>query len=169
VPFDDVSIAVAHRAATQPRRVRSGDLRLGHREAGADLALEQRPQPALLLLRRAELRQDLHVARVRCGAVEHDRRDLAAAHDLAKRRVLEVREARAVLLVRQEQVPQAQRLRLALELFEDRGKVVRIAGLLNLATRDGLVRVDVLRHEALELLLDQLAALGGLEVHGPLA
>ena len=82
-------------------------LGLGHAEAGADLALEQRHEPALLLLGRAEHRQHLHVAGVGRGAVERLGRDLdAAAGQLRERRVLEVREARAPALVGQEQVPQ---------------------------------------------------------------
>ena len=52
------------------RGVAAGDVRLGHRERGADLAGEQRLEPLLLLLGRAEHVQDLHVAGVRRGAVQ---------------------------------------------------------------------------------------------------
>ena len=49
---------------------RRGDGGLGHREARADLAGEQRLQPALLLLLRAVARQHFHVAGVGRRAVE---------------------------------------------------------------------------------------------------
>ena len=63
--IDDVIIAVAIDARGQLGRIRAGDLGLGHADAGADLAGEQRLEPRLLLLGGAELREHLHVAGVR--------------------------------------------------------------------------------------------------------
>ena len=75
-------------------------------EAGADLAIQQRPQPLLLLLGCPVARQDLHVPRVGGVAVEDLRADGAAAHDLAQRRVLQVGQPRPELGVGQEEVPE---------------------------------------------------------------
>src|ERR1044071_6987767 len=47
----------------------------GHRNRRADRAVQERLEPARLLLRRAEQGQQLHVAGVRCRAVERLRRD----------------------------------------------------------------------------------------------
>ena len=48
------------------------------------------------------------------------RREAHAAHHFGQRRIFEIGEARAVLAVRQEHVPQALRLRDFLQLFDDR-------------------------------------------------
>ena len=48
--------------------VARGNGGLGHREAGPDLAVEQRLEPAFLLLRRPVAHQDLGVARIRGAA-----------------------------------------------------------------------------------------------------
>ena len=62
----------------------------------------------VLLLLGAEARQQLHVAGVGRRAVEDlGREERAAAHDLAQRRVLHVRQAGAALVVGEEEVPQA--------------------------------------------------------------
>src|SRR5256885_1696091 len=94
---DHVVVAAADDRGFDVRRVRGGHLGLGHREGGADLALEQRLEPLRLLLGRAVPLQDLHVAGVGRRAVEHFRRDRRAAHDLAEGRVLRVGEPRAAL------------------------------------------------------------------------
>ena len=59
VPVDHPLVAVAHRARAERGRVRAGDLGLGHREERADLARDEREEPALLLLGRPEHVQDL--------------------------------------------------------------------------------------------------------------
>jgi hypothetical protein len=67
-------------------------------------------QPAGALRRRGEQVQQLDVAGVGRAAVEHLGRPGHAAHDLGQRRVVEVAQARAGLVVTQagqEQVPQA--------------------------------------------------------------
>ena len=165
VAVDHVVVAVAVGARAQAGGIRARDLGLGHREARADLARQQRLEPALLLLGRPELREDLHVAGVRGGAVEGARGQRAAAHDLAERGVLEVGEPGAVLRVGQEEVPEAERLRLALELFQHLRLVVRVARALDLLLRDRLGGIDELVHEALDLRLQQLHLVGGFEVH----
>jgi len=52
-------------AQRHARRVRRGDVRLGHGVAAADVAGEQRREPACLLLEVAEAYEQLHIARVR--------------------------------------------------------------------------------------------------------
>ena len=66
VGVHDVVVAVALDAALDVRRVAARHPRLGHREAGADLPFEERPEELLLLQRGAELGQDLHVPGVGC-------------------------------------------------------------------------------------------------------
>ncbi len=126
--------------------VGGGDVRLGHGEARADLARQQRFEPALLLLGRAVADQHFHVAGVRGRAVEHLRRHGRAAHDLAERRVFQVGQPGPVFAVRQEQVPQPRRLRLRLQLFHDRRDLPAIARR-DLLVIGLLVGVDVLVHE----------------------
>src|SRR5919197_128485 len=64
VAVDDVVAAVADDRRFDVRRVRRRDLGLGHGERRADLALEQRLQPLLLVLLGAVALEDLHVAGV---------------------------------------------------------------------------------------------------------
>ncbi|MNO81803.1 hypothetical protein D3C76_730570 [compost metagenome] len=61
---DDVVVAVTHGSGGHQRRVGAGTVRLGHGEAGADVALHQRAQPALLLLRRGDHFHQVDVALV---------------------------------------------------------------------------------------------------------
>ena len=68
---DDVLVAVARDAGADVGGIRRGDVGLGHREAGANLAGEQRLEPLPLLLGRAVADQHFHVAGVGRGAVEH--------------------------------------------------------------------------------------------------
>ena len=69
VAVDHVVVAVASDRALDVGGVARGDGRLGHREGRADLAGRQRLQPSLLLLGRAEHREDLHVPGVGRRAV----------------------------------------------------------------------------------------------------
>ena len=165
VSVDHVVVAVAIRAGLKTRRVGPGDLRLGHREAGADLPLEQGLQEPLLDLRAAELGEDLRVPRVRRLAVEDAGRDRAPAHDLAERGVLEVGDPRAVFRIGKEEVPEAQLLRLRAHLEHDGWLEVRVTGFLDLLRVDSLGRVDVLVHEAEDLILDQLGSVGHFKQH----
>src|SRR5207245_10058555 len=100
-------------------RVGRGHLWLGHREGRADLALAQRLERLLLLLGRAVALEHLHVAGVGRRAVESLRRERRTAHDLAERRVLEVREPGTAPALREKEVPEAALARLCLQLLHD--------------------------------------------------
>ena len=81
------------------RRVRRGDVGLGHRVARTDLPVEQRAQPARLLLGRAEAREQLHVARVWRGAVKRlGGEEAAPPRQLGERGVLDGGQTEACLL-----------------------------------------------------------------------
>ena len=105
-------------------------------------------EPALLLLLGAVLGDDLHVAGVGGGAVEDDRRDAAATHQLAEHPVLPVGQAGPEALVGEEQVPEAFALRALAQLDEDRGvgdaRAHLVVERLHRLALDG---IDVLLHE----------------------
>src|SRR5207237_10293706 len=82
VRVDHPRVARALRSRTQAARIGPRDLRLGHREERADLARDERAEPARLLLGRPELVEDLGVAGVRRLAAERARRHQAAADAL---------------------------------------------------------------------------------------
>src|SRR5262249_57258119 len=67
VGVDHVVVAVTLDAALDVRGVGARDPRLGHREARPDLAVQEREQPLLLLLRGAELAEDFQCPRVGAG------------------------------------------------------------------------------------------------------
>src|SRR5215203_3631740 len=146
-------------------RVRGGHIGLGHREAGPYLAVEQRPQPLLFLLRGAVAYENFHVAGVGGVAVENLGSHGAAAHDLAQGCVLQVREAGAEIRVGQEEVPQPPSLRLLLELLHDPGHGPPAPRSPELLVELRLVRVDELVHELLDPRPKPPRFLGELEVH----
>ncbi len=162
---DHVVGAVAHDRGPDVRRVARGHCRLGHGEAGADFAGEQRFEPAALLFGRAVALEHFHVAGVGCRAIEHLRRPDDAAHDLAQRRIFEVREAGAARGIRQKKVPEPRGARLRLELVDDAGRAPAVA-LGDLVEEHLLVRVDVFVHERREAREQSLRARVVLEVHG---
>ena len=112
------------------------------------------PQELLLLQRRAELGEDLHVAGVGRGAVRGLAQQRVATHDLAQRCVLDVGEARRPLRVREEEVPETSPARLGLQLLHDRRVEVRVAGLLDLAPVDGNRGCEPLVDEGLQLIAE---------------
>ena len=144
---DDVVVALALDAALDVRRVRTRHRRLGHQEGRADLAAQERVEPLALVVLSAVTLDGFHIAGIRRRAVEHLRRPCDAAHDLAQRRVLQVRQALGHPLgVRQEKVPQARCARLGLQLLDDRHRLPALVAA-HVRVVLGLVRVDVLVHE----------------------
>ncbi len=165
VRVDDVVVAVTLDATLDVRGVGARDPRLGHREARADLAVEQRLQPLFLLLGRAELGEELHVAGVGRGAVRGLGCEQVAAHELAQRRVVEVGQPGAESVVRKEEVPQTTLAGFELEVLHDRRVEVGIARLAHLRVVDVGCRVDAGVDELLQRRA-QLDCLGAeLEVH----
>jgi hypothetical protein len=168
VPVDDVGIAVARDARLDVRGIRRRHLGLRHGEGGADLALEERLQPFLLVLGPAVTLEHLHVTGIRGRAVEGLRGDGRAAHDLAEGRVLEIGQPCPPLALGQKQVPQAPLARLGLELFYDGRHLPARRPLVELLGEHGLRRVDVLVYEVGDLLHVHLRLLRVFEFHrGP--
>jgi hypothetical protein len=66
---EKVAVAIPLDVELDVGGVRRGNIGFRHQEARPDLALHQRPEPLLLLRGVAVLGQNLHVARVRSGAV----------------------------------------------------------------------------------------------------
>ena len=87
---DHPLVAVEHGPAGDVLGVRRRDVGLGHRVRRADLAVEQRLEPLLLLLRRADALEHLHVAGVGRGAVEALRRERVLAELVGDVGVVEV-------------------------------------------------------------------------------
>src|SRR5205823_1293278 len=94
-------------------------------------------------------------------------RDRRAAHDLAQRRVFEIRQPGAVLAFRQEQVPQPGRPRLFLQLLHHRRDLPARRRLVELPLEDALGRVDLALHELAHLRLKALHLVRSLEMHLP--
>ena len=109
------SVAVAHGARAQLRGVRAGRVGLGHAEGAAQVAGQQRMQPAVLLLGRAGQREDLGVAGVRRGVAERQRRDRRGAEDLVHQAEADLAHALPAELGRQVGGPQPARLDLLLQ------------------------------------------------------
>ena len=150
-------------------RVRRADVGLRHDEGRADLALEQRLQPLLLLGLVAVHFQHFHVAGVRRRAVEDLRRQPRPAHLLRQIRILDSVQAVAALGVRQEEVPKAFLLGFGLEAFED---LVHALGVLPAVGRLGdlgfvldIERHDLVADHVLDAVVDRGDAVGHSKIH----
>ena len=141
VAVDDPLVTVPHRPRPEPRRVRPGHVRLGHREERADLPGDQRPEPALLLLLRPELPEDLSVSRIRGLAAEQQLTPERAPDLLVQERVCEEAPVRAAGFRRQVRGPKTFVLRDPACALHER------VGVLVLAVEGGLVRIHVRLHE----------------------
>ena len=163
---DDVIAAVTLDPRADVGRVRARDVRLGHREGRPDSPVQQRGQPALLLLGGAEQVQHFHVAGVGRGAVDRLGSEFhAAPGQLGQRRVVQHRER--MPLPGQEEVPQPALARLRLELVQDRWIGVAAA---RLGAQPRLVHrlggVDRVVHERLQTAQVILGGAAEGEVHG---
>ena len=136
---DDPLVAVEARGGGDVLGVRRGNLRLGHHIGGTDFAVQQGFEPLLLLLLGADPLQHFHVAGVRRRAVHRFRAERILAEFGGDEGIVEVRETFAGLGVRQEEVPEALRLRLALDLGEQLKLLVGEAPAVGLALAGGLV------------------------------
>ena len=165
---DHVVIAVADDRRFDVRRIRRRDVGLGHREPGADLAAQQRLEPALLLRVTAITYEHLHVAGVGRVAVECFGCNPRAAHDLAKRCIFEIGEPGAEIGFGQKQVPQPRGAGLAFQVFHDLRRDPGIAALsivLDLGREHRLRGINMVVHEAREARGEILHLGRVLEVH----
>ena len=161
---DHVLIALAADGGADIGGIGRCHIGLGHREAGADTAVEQGLQPALVLLGRGKQVQQLGVAGIGRIAVENLGRPVDPADDLGQRAVLHIAHAGAGLIVTQagqEKVPQTGLARQLLERLDHLGRV-------SARSRYALVVVVAGHHMALHELaqraLHLLRVLGVLEV-----
>src|SRR4029077_1000290 len=140
----------------------------GHRVRQEHVLVDQRLEPALLLLLGAVGREDLHVPGVRRRRAEHRGRAAVAADHLVEQTQLELAEAGAAQVPVEEDRPQALVLDLLLELAD-----VRLHHRIRPAHRvreDVVERLDLLLAEPLdpvELGLE-LGVGGEIPCHGPI-
>ena len=138
---DHPLVPIANGTRPQGRGVRAGHIGLGHGEERPDVAGDERPEPALLLLLATEHPEDLGVARVRSLAAEDELAPQRAPDLLVQVRVDEEAPARATGLGGHVRRPEPLLLRKSAETLDE------CLGVLVLAVERGLVRVDVLLHE----------------------
>ena len=158
VAFDENHLCPLITYSSPSRTARRGEqrrvgarARLGHREAAAQLAAQQRVHPALLLLRRCRRWRAARRCRSRApGCRRSPRRVAALAEDLVHQPELDLAEPAAAELRRQVRGPQALLLDLLLERRGDpgEGRPVQVERL----QRDDLV-ADEAAHP-LQLLLE---------------
>jgi hypothetical protein len=127
------------------------------------MRVEKRPQPSLLLLRGSDPFEHLHVARVRCRAVEALRGERVLAQLSRNVRVVEVRKALARLVVGQEEVPEIVGFGFGLDAVEQlelsgRPRPAVCAVLAELKELEG-DRLDLFPDEGLDLLEERLGTL----------
>ena len=148
--------------------VRRSDVRLGHHVGGANFAVEQRLQPLLLLLLGADPLQHLHVAGIRRRAIHGLRRHRALAEFGGDVGVIEVLQPLAGLRVRQEEVPQAFRLRLVLGLLQQlelAGRKAPAVGLVPAEPHElGGHRIDRLLDELADMIVERPHLVGHAQV-----
>ena len=146
-----------------------GDARLGHDVGRADLALQQRLQPLLLVRWGAVALQNLHVAGVGCGAVEGLRRQARPAHLLGEVRIFDGRQPVALVGGREPEVPQPPLARLGLQALQDLRLALGVGeaapGLADLGLVFLLQRHDLVPHHGADLLDKRLHLGRHAEVH----
>ncbi len=119
---DEPFVAVDHPAVALPLRAgadhagigaaaRRG---LGHGEGGPHLALDDGPEPSLLLRRRSDERDEVHIAVVGRRAIERERAEDRAVGLLVHRRPADDRQRHAAVGLRRLRRPQARGLGLGL-------------------------------------------------------
>jgi len=167
---EQVVIAGALDAAGNVGSVRGGHLRFGHEKRRADLAAQQRLEPALLQRGARIALEHFHVAGVGRGAIEHLGCKRHAPHDFAQRCVIEIRQplgrSRAA---RQEEIPQTDLPRPTLQGFDEPGRSPRVAGRTvggDFFKESLLVGVDLRVHEIEQACLQGFDGVAVLEVHG---
>ncbi len=158
MPVDHPLVPVLHGTCAKAGRVRARDLRLRHREERAHIPGDERPEPALLLLVRPEVPEDLSVAGVGRLAAEDQLRPDRAADLLVQVRIHEEAPVGAARLGRQVRRPQTLLLDEAAEMLDE---LVRRFVLL---PQRALVRIDVLLHEGPDTGPELEHLVGGTEI-----
>ena len=161
---DDPLVAVKHGATGDLLGIGGCDVRLGHDVRRADLTVEKRLEPLLLLLGGANPLEHLHVARVGRRAVHALGGDRVLAELGRDVGVVEVAEALAGLGVGKEEVPQTGLFGLGLDGFEQLELAVAIAPTLGSAFTQPEellgVRLDLFGDELLHRLEQRLGLVG---------
>ena len=114
-PGDEPLVAVDHPGVAFLLRARADHVGigaaagrgLGHGEGGAHLAVDDGPQPFVLLRRRAHQREQIHVAVVGRGAVERERPEDRTIRFLVHRGPADDRQRHAAVRLRRLRRPQA--------------------------------------------------------------
>ena len=142
----DVVVTVGHGTRRQQRGVGPRRLRLGHREAAADLALDERTQPARTLLRAPMTVEDLHVAGVGCLGPERPVTQRRPAERFGEQSVLDHRQPETSAVDRGVRRPQPHLPHLALHPQHGDLEGARISAVQELA----LQRQQLAPHEAVD-------------------
>ncbi len=148
-----ILITVAHSPGLQIGWIRARRIRLRHRKATANVAIEQGGKPLLALLRGGKFGQDLHISGVRCVTIKHLRRHGATPHNLTQRCILQVGQPSSESTVRQKEIPQALVLSFLLEVVNDSGMMKRIPGGRDFFFNGLFIRIDIGIHECGEFCL----------------
>src|SRR5262245_16429299 len=136
---------------------------LGHRKSRAHFALDDRAQPLVLLRRRADQRQHIHIAVIGRRAIEHDRAEDRAVRLLIHRGPADDRQTHAAEILRCLRRPQALRFRLlayAREQIEPDVLMVVVVGPI------GLERQHLLFNKGARAPADVRDLIGQREIHG---
>ena len=157
---DHVVVAVLHGHRVHQHRVAARLLGLGHREAAAHLAFDERSQEALALLGIGEQVQDLHVAGVGRLRVEHIVPQRGASECLAEQTVLEHRQPLTAPLDRMVRRPQAHLAHTPLRVRDTFGERHLVVVEHRPFERDDLLVDEVIHHVE-----DDRHLLRNLEVH----
>ena len=150
--IDNVIIPVRDDRTFDIGGIGRGDRWFGHRKSRPYFPVQQRCQPLLFLRLAAVLGQHLHVAGIGRAAIKNLRTPQDSSHDLGQRCVFEIAQTGAVLIVRQEKIPQLLFPGLFLEFIHQRRGDPAILRCLDRLPVTLLDRINVRIHELLETL-----------------
>src|ERR1700722_13821213 len=161
--IDHILVAALYDARADVGCVRGRHVWLGHRKTRSNFSRKQRCEPFFFLLDRSVARQHFHISRIRRGAIKNFRGHMAAPHDFAQRRVFQVRQARASLIIGQKQIPQAGCASFDLQFFDDPGRLPPVV--FDFVMEALLVGINMRIHEFLQAALHSLSFLVEFEAH----
>jgi hypothetical protein len=158
----NVLVALTGNLQSNVGGITRGNIRLGHEESRANLAVEQRLEPLVLLSLGAVLCNDLHVSSVWSSTVGGLGGSAALAQVLGHEPVLQIAEASTLLevVLGQEHVPQAKLFCTLLQVLDDGWVVAEALGccFANLLGKDRVGR-DAFFFDKLFDLLDVVISL----------